>query len=384
MSLGGYMFEGRFCQKGSLTDVQWVLLMHKTKVAAFLAASARANAGWEYDMTGSSDGNYHCLDLTGNNYVTCFKNTAQGAYFAIYTLTKYNNNTSPSSDAVYAPLYRGKMSNNNYYFGVKSNSYYCAQHSSSIPYSSVPTNPYIMPVTFNYGSGSYNSSSTYYGYSDTLFTASFNYYGFAIKGADIIIFAGSNKTTGALNVSLMSMKGLSNVNEGDSYREFAANFQKETGAIGYNEKTRYCSDNWEYGFVRDFAGNVVVPACDVTPAAIYYGNMQEYPYQCISVYLHETSNLYNNILYKGGVNIELLASNGQKNGSSSAPALLSTVAGGNYLTICMGTGVSTYTYFLAEGPYSDSISAYRAVYCGWDASNPDITQESAWTEYTES
>ena len=30
MSLGGYKFAGRYCEKGSLTDAQWALRMHKT------------------------------------------------------------------------------------------------------------------------------------------------------------------------------------------------------------------------------------------------------------------------------------------------------------------------------------------------------------------
>ena len=39
MSLGGYKFTGKYCNRGSLTDTQWVLLMHKTKVAAFMGAN---------------------------------------------------------------------------------------------------------------------------------------------------------------------------------------------------------------------------------------------------------------------------------------------------------------------------------------------------------
>ena len=380
MSLGGYKFAGHRCNKDSLTDLQWILRMHKTKVTAFLEASDLASAGWEYDMTGSPDGNYHCLDSVGNNYVTCFKNTAKGSYFAIYTLTKYTCNENPTSDAVYAPLFYGRMTGNYYYFGAKSNSYYCAQSSSSIPYSSVPSNPVVMPVTFCYGISSYSRSS-YYGYSDTLFSATTNYYGFAIKGDDIIILAGSDITASTLNVSLMSMSGLLYTNEGDTYKEFSANFQLESSS--YTEKSRNYSDHWEYGFIRDLLGNTVMPACAVLPMAIYKGAVQEYPFQDISVFLHNEENLYKNTQYKGRVKIELLAVNGQFNDSSSAPVLLKSVANGNFLTICNGTSTRTYTTLLAGGPYNGTISSYKAVYCGWDASNPDITLEASWPVYTD-
>ena len=34
MSFGIYKFSGKYCNKDSLTDTQWIFLMHKTKVAA--------------------------------------------------------------------------------------------------------------------------------------------------------------------------------------------------------------------------------------------------------------------------------------------------------------------------------------------------------------
>ena len=54
MSLGGYKFAGRYCEKGSLTDQQWALLMHKTRLAAFMAANTLSGAGWHFCKNGGT------------------------------------------------------------------------------------------------------------------------------------------------------------------------------------------------------------------------------------------------------------------------------------------------------------------------------------------
>ena len=80
MSLGGYKFEGRYSNRGSLTDTEWCLQIHKTRIAAFMAANARANAGWTFDY---SDGQLP-YGTSGNvTSYTFFKKTSYYAGYAV-------------------------------------------------------------------------------------------------------------------------------------------------------------------------------------------------------------------------------------------------------------------------------------------------------------
>ena len=46
MALGGYKFAGYKCSNdGTLTDAQWALRIHKTRIKAFLEANTLANTG---------------------------------------------------------------------------------------------------------------------------------------------------------------------------------------------------------------------------------------------------------------------------------------------------------------------------------------------------
>jgi hypothetical protein len=364
--------------------------MHKTKVAAFMQANTLASAGWEYDMTGSPDGNYHCLDSVGNNYVTCFKNTAKGAYFALYTLTYYNRNTSPASGAVYVPLWKTDYAGGSYYIGAL-NSYFCAMDHKSIPYDHIPnpntsgsTEPPLLTPSKAYGASdsSYDgyNTSTYVGRSGTYFDSSVNYYGFAIKDENIVIFSGVD-TSSTLKISIASKNGLSTLNESDTYKDFFANLQ--TSGSGDENKSRNFTYTLNLSACLNNDGKPYIAQWHFAPLSLYDGTLQTYPYQSVTIF--DCTNTSTHLLSKGNVAIDLLAVNIQKS-SGSLPYVFDSAAGGSYLISNVSESIN-YNNAFCRGKIGSSgttnYNIYPIIYVGWDASNPDITSESSWPVYTD-
>lgn len=388
MSLGGYMFEGRFCQKGSLTDVQWYHLLHATRVAAFMAANTRANAGWEYDMTGSSDGNIHCLDAVGNNYVTCFKNTAKGTYFALYTLCKATETGTDTGSVQVANNSGAYTGGSVTYLGVNCSCFYTVSK-THIAYDGKPGlgTMDIIPVG-NTGTGTHLGSS----YTDTSntyagITSVKVKFGFAIKGDDIIAIQSYGTSSANTCISIISCSGFSSfVNANDTQGIFCLNTQTITSAssndiefLSRNSnanalKMQLCISQYHNGNFHQLS------QLGCTPLTRYVGNMQEYPFE--SLYVWGVENSQTNVSGKGTLKVDLIAMNSPGANNGIVPTVYSTVAGGNYLTI-RTLDLGNYFLFRTINGNNDS-SNNVAIYCGWDASNPDITQESAWTEYSES
>lgn len=393
MSLGGYKFAGKYCEKGSLTDAQWALLMHKTKVAAFMAANALANAGWDYDMTGSPDGNYHCLDAVGNNYVTVFKRTNgenDYTWFAIYTLTKF---TGTGTDSGAVKLYIQANYSNMYYGYYACNFYRIG--TSQIAYSdSLATAPASMsnatgclPVG-NPGTSTSDISSGYYPPANTsLVSVTSASFGYAIKGDSIVMLQGQGTGFFAsyLKCSIASGHAFSSfVNNGDTNGLFAYNTQIETtnisnyenverDAVDSNMASRLCVCANKSGGV-DYSTYF-----SALPFSAYSTSVQEYPFQSLQVFGVQNTALATS--GKGSISIDLMAINFPGANKGLVPDVYSTFANGNYLVVRRVSG----TYYLSTYIYNtaDTVQWNAALYVGWDPSNPDITQASAWTEYTE-
>ena len=390
MSLGGYMFEGRFCQKGSLSDVQWYHLLHATRVAAFMAANTRANAGWEYDMTGSSDGNIHCLDAVGNNYVTCFKNTPKGTYFALYTLCKATETgtDSGSVQVTFTNDYISDISTRNY-LGVNCSCFYTISK-LHIAYDAKPGN--VGCGLISTGNTGITSSAMGSNYTDTSCTyagvsSSSVKFGFAIKGDDIIVIQSYGTSSSNICLSIISGAGFSSfVNANDTRGIFCLNTQATISTVTFNYENRYRyvhsnTLNMPVCVTQQYDGTIYnVSKLGFTPLTRYIGNMQEYPFE--SLYVWDVVNSQTNVSGKGTLKIDLISVNFPGANNNIVPNVYSTVAGGNYLAFRKLSGSYYYTFNKVNG--TADITANVAIYCGWDASNPDITQESAWTEYTES
>lgn len=405
MSLGGYKFAGRYCQKGSLTDAQWALKMHKTKVAAFMAANTLSGAGWDYDMTGSPDGNYHCLDSVGNNYVTCFKRVVDEStthYFCILTLTYYMPSGSASgaittSRFIYCStgLLCG-LATSFVRSGVTRFSFSTAATEWNTGQSLLLATGNIGPYNVSWQGAYMPRNNTSYSY----LALSSVYFGFAVKGSSIIMFSGPSRSE--IAVSVISEDAFSSLAvDGNNMQKkyLYCNFQSlatstnetthmESGAA-YYESTWYQSisraivsvetpngeQNWQSG--RSYFA--------ISPNAQYSGNIQNYPFQSVTAFTYREDEIAHTYI-RGEVNIDLIAVNYPQTGTF--PARLSTVANGKYLTVCSYSLPAYYQILGCVNTGSDlagqnSQTKQYVFYVGWDPSNPDITQSSSWTEYTE-
>lgn len=395
MSLGGYKFAGRYCQKGSLTDAQWALLMHKTKVAAFMAANTLANAGWDYDMTGSPDGNYHCLDAVGNNYVTVFKRTNgenDYTWFAIYTLTMFTWEGT-SANAVKLYLVVISVDGTNQYPGYYACNFYRIG-TSQITYSdSIATAPsdninktLCVPMG-NPGSSTSDIGSSYYPInSSSTIGMSQVYYGFALKNDDIVMFQGGSATSTSLCCSVASGHAFSSfVNPDDEKGVFAYNtqFLRNYSTYNYESSDRdVVSNSMSSMLCYAFNGNSgvgVSAKLGAIPLAYYGSAVPDYPFQSLSVF--GVANSSTKVNGKGALKLELLSISFMS-ATNLVPSIYSSVANGNLLCVNNITSTGFTTYAINGNPSNWGTATYPALYVGWDPSNPDITQASAWTEYT--
>ena len=403
MSLGGYKFAGRKVTKPEgATDTAWVLLCHKCRVKAFLESNALSNAGWALDQDQSSGqisfetyGNViYRLDDLGYNLVSFFKHGEGDAYFAICTFTYYSNSADLANGRIQLsfPAYTSS-----YQIGIG-----CVMfcQASKVPLNTSNVRGYGDGKLGVYPCGSLLAkSTTYYPMPSTWHTTNYYVYvtyasfsaGFAIKEKSIISFCKVNGVSP--NVAIFSIDGFSKMGDpDDEYNIFCLNAQaistqtvtvevqhnvagsSTSQSILSNPCFRTLSNTggcWQYNnYMR----------CSF--ASVYRGSIQKYPFEAVFIVNPEiNSNTHN--AFKGIVSIDLLAVC-TPNSSSLVPAAYSTAANGNFLSLVGGSinANSNSGSFLNEST-GNGFSAYPTLYCGWDPSNPDITQESAWTAYTE-
>lgn len=406
MSLGGYKFRGYYCQKGSLTDAQWALLMHKTKVAAFMAANTAASAGWDYDMTGSPDGNYHCLDSVGNNYVTCFKRVIDADtthYFCILTLTKYQTTGSTSgyvSTDKFPWCSTGKLCQFATSFvraGVTQFSYNNAANQWE-------TGQSLLLATGNIGPYNITGWTTDYLYQNvttySYLALSSVYFGFAVKGSSVVMFSGPSRSGIAVSVisedafSSLAVDG-NNIQKNYLYCNFQSLATSASDGTNMESGNAYYESTWYQSISRAIV-SVETPNGEqnmqsgrsyfaISPNAQYSGNIQNYPFQSVTAFTYRGDEIAHTYI-RGEVNVDLIAVNYPPTGAF--PTRLSTVANGKYLTVCSYSLPAYYQILGCVNTGSDlagqnSQTKQYVFYVGWDPSNPDITQASAWTEYTE-
>lgn len=398
MSLGGYKFAGRYCQKGSLTDAQWALLMHKTKVAAFMAANTRASAGWEYDMTGSPDGNIHCLDTVGNNYVTCFKRVVDEStthYFCILTLTKYTQRDASTGEIV---VTRFAFRASNYYFGGGTNTAFIrfavnARFSYDTCHSAwTAGQSLLLPVgNLGYNSNSWSTTST-----KTLNVTTYSYlaletlyFGFAVKGSDIVMFSGPSRNGCAVSIcscdafsakfaeDTSPLKNGLFINPQSWSTSNSSNGESASGYWGSYDRTLvYATGSGSGGNTYDGQAKIVCGGL-----TWYSGSMQAYPFQNMNVVTYK-KNQNTNTYAKGVIKTELISMNTPP--STAYPNMFTTTANGKYLVI-YGYVPNDSIRLGANLDFEDAatFNSRNCLYVGWDPSNPDITQASSWTEYTD-
>ena len=381
MSLGGYKFAGRYCEKGSLTDQQWAKRMHETKVAAFMAANSMANAGWQYDMTGSPDGNIHCLDTVGNNYVTVFKRTNgtnDYTWFALYTLTYFTVNGTNAGSVQIEPV-NNKLTSTNAYIGAHACNFFrigigAITYNDDLKTVQTDTTGLLVPGNTATTSSNMSGSSSYYPTSgNTSMGASTVYFGFAIKADNIVVFQAC-ETLSNLAVSIASGHAFSSLtNSNDTKGLLAYNLQQQSTSVEYTSRTisgldsRLCA-------CLNYTGSVLYRSCVMLgiKLAFLYGSEPKFAFESVAITGIENDYWY--VKGKGIINIDFLAT-AIINASYD---IFRTLANGNYLLVLKKTGASR-TADNGETMITTSNGVF--LFVGWDASNPDITQASSWILY---
>lgn len=391
MSLGGYKFVGfKYVRPNSYTGTDdevkaEILKIHKGKLKAFLDSCAASGAEWAFSHT---DGDLHFqsygkvifkLDLLGFNLVSFFRYGSEDAYFAIISL----------SDAATTSGRSLQLANYYYYYDnstlnmitVDRNNFYCMSL-ADLTITNINTMPTLDRLAIdNYGhNGLWNTQTNLEKYIVDL-----EYVGYATKGKAIIqIRTSSLSGNFRAKICAIDCMKMSSPNDNKNIFQFATGSTISSSAsLDYNAMNGYIQtlnyDGVPYELDSHSSNTGKNAGLFVTPASQSIcnspGSVVPYEQVVITPGVNRTAGTFINndgILSKGRVNIDLLATNNVFPTTNFVGG--ATFANGNYLYI---GGVVTTSADAATRPLS------RIYYCGWDPSNPDITQESAWTEYTE-
>lgn len=400
MSLGGYKFAGKYCEKGSLTDVQWALLVHKTRLASFMASNALSNAGWSFDQTGGdiAFGTYgnviYSLDSVGNNYVSFMKHgTDSPTYIAVITAFYWGASSQSNVGKIDGPW---QLRYGNEQFIGASNSLFHRLSRTQLTalnlFSSISGATPLIPLGF--------VMSTATGYSGMTPSRSYSfpsqssfYAGYAIKEARVIAFASKSVTQKAIHVSALGIGARTNIipssNTNDTFAtSFFGAYFGSSGATSYGDCVDIDaedSDSYQYGatIILDSSGNVQLATvgCPGFSQFVQTVSPQDYPFG--SVFFVSANATGRNSIYAGSALIDFIASNVSPSKQTNR---MQAYAGGNYLFVATENYTQSFPYGkFAFTSYqtilSSAVNGYPALYVGWDPSNPDITQASAWQLY---
>lgn len=408
MALGGYKFAGYKCSNdGTLTDAQWALLIHKTRLKAFLEANTSASAGWVFDLNGGTidfnatyTGVIYDLGGDGLNLVSYFRNgTGDNAkYYMIASLFNWTcasatspqiqvSTTGPIVYGYYSSGGQYKVNNQTLFHTVSYDPFpedCILNNANDYPQKALP----MIPVL---GFGAYTGSTpSSIPSNNTLSNTTKLYFGYALKNLDIISFTTFNdkmtvsdsrawlKTTFVGFDSLVlsspddsaNIYGITLTNNTQS-QELAASGWGNYDALYRWQET--LTDSFIRYVTQDNKPNDLF--FSVCKKACFNGTTQTYPFETVTLTTGGTRNSapYLNadgITSKGTFDIELLSSNGSYN--YNIFTMWQPVANGNYLPVAIKT--------LSGSGYADSQTTY---YVGWDAGNPNILDESSWTEFAE-
>lgn len=401
MSLGGYKFRGYTAQRPSgMSNTDWYLLIHKTRVKAFLDASAAANAGWVIDYTDgqldfeSTIGAIYQLDDLGYNYVTAFRIPNEDAYFQIITFCKWSTSTSdPANGTINC------SSIINYYYANYSYSSYMTQLSKTTMFHRIgtyrkdPTNlssKYGYTPLFQAGSVFSNTSGNYTVDADSDSNIFPNYscgYGYAVKGKHIISIV---KNGTSFSYSLLSADIYQSVfNSTDKFAKFNAVGFQDRGQTNQSATSYYGEINWDTSSETHYYTEryVASSSSSVDQAFIplrtsnYTQATTVYPFSSVyTIMIANSQDIQTNGI--GSIPVDLLATN------TTTGALFnrgSVVANGNYICVSSRSPSSaTYAIALSFKPISgwgNSNYIGENIFLGWDPSNPDLNESTSWPVY---
>lgn len=406
MSLGGYKFAGYKCTKASgMSNADLALLIHKTRLKAFVEACAKANANWHFcknsgthDFEGETGVIYNIIGVT-SDFVSFFQYENENKYFAIITCPEI-------SDGIFHDKARGKGyyegDNTNRYLWTYRTMFHCASVSpldadffikqdsggvATYPSGALP----IIPISTFYLNTSPNvchasDNGKWFSYPRDGF---YDCFGYAVKGSNIITFAVQDYpdndyiATGQIFVNVIGFDAMKLSSQADNYNVFHVSLNMQT--TNTNECV-YVKKNANWHITKSqqtLKSDGTLYAESEMPSSLFlntmslasyvYGVSTDIPYASMRLVTHENANsemrtstpLLNidGITSKGDIDIDLMACN-VTNGYASLKAC-GAYANGNYLLACKDYG------------------GYQQYYVGWDASNPDITLDASWTEYVD-
>lgn len=421
MAFGGYKFYGY--HRGTATNE--TLETHVARVAAFIMANDAAGEPWSFDtdrLTGaialtvdSSTYNavYELKDDNSNTlgYATFFKyydgNSGLTGYYVILTAEKVgfaNRGGSPQSG--YINFYFDQWCcprGINYPWNLTA---FCVHALSLEPFGDLPVNgalssdfiptksirlsPVGAPTRPNSGSAGLAADEL-----NSFIYVSDAYFGYAIRGCDIISFATISTTAPSIHV--LSLNAFSKyLNKDDSYG--LLDFPVNAKSSQTNEISSPNKNSCGYGQFLDETGTDICCNCtyysssqDTQYAAIYYSGISSYNRNRVSdkvqitgcevgLFNYDIVVMQSGALGKGITNPELLSlCINSPGGSQSDHSIGETFNGGNQL-ICFFNSMN-YVYYLCDTGNNQESNYQLSLLCGWDASNPDIRQATSWNEF---
>lgn len=394
MALGGYKFAGRYCQKGTLTNTEWALLMHKTKLAAFMASNSASNAGWSFDQTGgdvsfSTYGNViYSLDSVGNNYVSFFVNG--DVYLAILTCCLWGASADAGTGKIKGPF--------DLISSYSSSPFICSKGSAYHRLSKVRLTTDNIFTNINGACGLYisgmsacvsnSNSGCDYSKSDCYPYKSSYYQGYAMKEKCVLSFSGTNSTSSEIHLSVVGGSTFSSfANDNDTNGILCTlpyGYYSGTGnSVGEATETNLSYDirtaDAPSLSIKD-DGTISMCAVSLPLNAAYASLNQQtvYPFSSVQVYVY--NNTTSGVYLKGNTKIDFLSCCYV---TTNTMVRYQTVANGNYIFAFDLAG----TMSISDNSHAASFYKYTVnnlkglLFVGWDPSNPDITSSAAWELY---
>lgn len=402
MSLGGYKFAGYKCNKGSLSDTAFCLLMHKTRLKAFTEACSKSGANWHFcknsgtiDFEGKTGVIY---DAGGNgyNFISFFQYGDESKYIAIISLPNPSSSIGQNWNYQIGACYGKYQENTVRYAWCYVSMFHIVSMSpfddtGFLTSGSYPTNALgMVPITHFYLTQSTGLSTK--NITGSFYYECYNnnrpiYFGYAIKGSKVISLCSIDKdgtylTNGYIFPSVMGFDALKLSSQSDQYNLFHANlsgvasdfpeylYVKKNGWHVNNLTQILRSDGSRYTSIT-YATSVMFNTTSL--ANFVYGVSTDMPFSAMRIVTNEVSDWQlrtsgallnsNGIASKGLIDIDFMACN-CTDGYANLKAC-GAYANGNYLLACKDYG------------------GYQQYYVGWDPSNPDITLDASWEEYTD-
>lgn len=432
MAFGGYKFKGYKVVRANLatnTYANWCLLVHQARIKAFMESCALSGAQWHFSKTNGalsfeSYGNviYRVANANGDyhDYLSFFKYGDEDLYYMIATLGDANaasgTVTSVTSNAKYCTEGHSTASSRNFKRWGFASALSISDFNDDGPFSSWPVG--ALACSTQRGSEGANSGLTTSESEGIYHTVTEIFVGVATKGRDVITFHGPNRN----DCCIESGDAFSSICDPDD------SFGIAKLIIGYNAtETSNLSRNNVYAidlrnnecldssgsraFGANITANTSYSCLALVPSGVAFlsSTTTKIPYE--SCYLSTLNkNVKNisglNLLVKGVVKNELLCCNSLTyDNRLTLPDAGTPIMGGNMISICPTTmysltsGISSkggyvgYQIYGTGYPVSPSSSGttptfagpkemFPCAYVGWDPSNPNINDESSWTELT--